>query len=101
MQATQNYSNQKSNGYAVSKNTALPDFKKVNSQTNSNNGKLKPTANLKEEHQRSRNQKMIFPESDHQKNLKKFNLMILLRPLLAIHIAQIQSLMPTQIKIIF
>ena len=71
MRATQSYSIPKSNGNAVSKNSALPDPKKLNSQTNSNNGKSKSTTNLKGEHQRSRNQKKSFPESDHQKNQEK------------------------------
>ena len=67
MLAAQNPSIPKSNSNAVSKNSALPNPKKVNSQTNSNNGKSKSSTNLKGEHQRSENQNTSFPESDHQK----------------------------------
>lgn len=68
MQATQNFSTTNRNGYAVPKNLALPDPKKVNSPTNLKYGKSKPTKSLKVEHQRSGIQNMSFPESDHQKN---------------------------------
>jgi hypothetical protein len=68
MQATQNFSTKNHNGHAASKNSALPDPKKVNSQTDSRYGKSKPTKSLKGEHQRSGNQDISFPESDHQKN---------------------------------
>lgn len=68
MQATQNFSTKNRNGHAVSKNSALPDPKKVNSQTDSKYGKSKSTKSLKGEHQRSGNQDISFPESDHQKN---------------------------------
>ena len=68
MQATQNFSTKNRSDNAVSKNTALPDSKKLNSQTDSKYGKSKSTTNLKGEHQRSENQNISFPESDHQKN---------------------------------
>ena len=68
MQATQNFSTKNRRDNAVYKNTALPDSKKVNSQTDSKYGKSKSTTNLKGEHQRSENQNISFPESDHQKN---------------------------------
>jgi hypothetical protein len=67
MLAAQIYSIPKSNGNAVAKNSDLSNPKKVNFQTNSNNGKSKSSINLKSEHQRSENQNTIFPESDHQK----------------------------------
>jgi len=67
MQATQNFSTKNRSDNAVSKNTALPDSKKLNSQTDSKYGKSKSTTNLKGEHQRSENQNISFPESDHQK----------------------------------
>ena len=68
MNATQRFSNNNRNGIAASKNSALPNPKNVNSQTNSNNEKSKFTTNLKDEYQRSGSQNMSFPESDHQKN---------------------------------
>ena len=71
MQATQRYSTLKSNGNAVTKNSALPDPQKLNSQINSNNGKLKSTANLKEEHQRSESQEGSYFESGHEKRQTK------------------------------
>ncbi len=67
MRATQNYSIPKSNGNTVAKNPASTDLNKVNSHTNSNNGKSKSSTNLKGEHQRSENQNTSFPESDHKK----------------------------------
>ena len=68
MQATQNFSTKNHSDNAISKNSALPDPKKVNSQADSKYGKSKSTKSLKGEHQRSGNQNISFPESDHQKN---------------------------------
>jgi len=68
MQATQNFSTKNRSDNAVFKNSALLDPKKVNSQTDSKYGKSISTKSLKAEHQRSGNQNISFPESDHQKN---------------------------------
>ncbi len=71
MNATSHHSTQKNSGSAVAKNSALPDSKKVNSQTNSSNGKLKSTANLKEELQISKNQEGSYPEFRKEKLSEK------------------------------